>query len=81
MMLPEKPIECHACGSRMREEKSDMPFKVSRHKVVIFKDLPVFQCAGYGEFLIADPVMAEVEALFEKPGGIGIASKGGILAS
>jgi len=25
----------------MTEENSDMPFKVSRHKVVIFKDLPV----------------------------------------
>jgi len=50
----------------MQKEKSDMPFKVSRHKVVIFKDLPVLQCRGCGEFMIADPVMAEVEALLEK---------------
>jgi len=59
-------MKCHVCGSEMREEKSDMPFKVSRHKVVIFKDLPVFQCGGCSEVLIADPVMSEVEALLEK---------------
>jgi len=50
----------------MTEERSDMPFKVSQHKVVIFKDLPVFQCAGCGEFLVADPVMKQVEGLIEK---------------
>jgi hypothetical protein len=32
------------------------------------KDLPVSQCAGCGEFLIADPVMTEVETLLEKSG-------------
>jgi len=62
----EVPMKCHVCGSEMRKEKSDMPFKAGRNKVVIFKDLPVFQCAGCGEFLIADPVMAEVEASLEK---------------
>jgi len=59
-------MKCHVCGSDMKEEHSDMPFKVSRHKVVIFKDLPVFQCTGCGEFLLADPVMAEVEGLLDK---------------
>jgi len=59
-------MKCHVCGSEMKKEESDMPFKVSRHKVVILKDLPVFQCGGCGEFLIADPVMAEVETLLEK---------------
>ena len=62
----EKQMKCHVCGCDMNEEKSDMPFKISQHKVVIFKKLPVFQCVGCGEFLIADPVMVEVEALLEK---------------
>ncbi len=51
----------------MKEEKSDMPFKISQHKDVIFKALPVFQCIGCGEFLLADPVMGEVEGLLEQP--------------
>ena len=59
-------MKCHVCGNEMHEEKSDMPFKISQHKVVIFKDLPVLQCTGCGEFLIADPVMAEVEASLGK---------------
>jgi len=50
----------------MTEECSDMPLKVSRHKVVIFKDLPVFQCSGCGKFLLADPVMAQVEKMLGK---------------
>jgi len=50
----------------MTEENSDMPFKVSRHKVVIFKDLPVFQCSGCGEFLLSDPVTAQIETMLEK---------------
>jgi len=59
-------MKCHVRGCEMTEEKSDMPFKVSQHKVVIFKNFPVIQCTGCGEFLLADPVMAEVEALLEK---------------
>jgi len=59
-------MKCHVCGCEMTEEKSDMPFKISQHKVVIFKDLPVIQCTGCGEFLLTDSVMAEVEALLDK---------------
>jgi len=59
-------MKCHVCGCERTEEKTDMPFKVIRHKVFIFKDFPVIQSTGCGEFLLADPVMVEVEALLEK---------------
>ncbi|MDQ6968060.1 MAG: YgiT-type zinc finger protein [Mariprofundaceae bacterium] len=59
-------MKCHVCGSDMTEEYSDMPFKLSQHKVVIFKDLPVLQCSGCGEFLLADPVMVQVESMLER---------------
>ncbi len=50
----------------MKEEKSDMHFKANQHKVVTFKDLPVIQCTGCGEFMLTDQVMADVEALLAK---------------
>jgi len=54
-------MKCHVCGSEMIVEQSDMPFKITQHKVVIFRDLPVASCQGCGEFLLDDQVMAQVE--------------------
>jgi len=53
------------CWCDMLAENSDMPFKVTQHKVVILKDLPVLQCHGCGEFLLDDQVMTKVEEMLK----------------
>lgn len=45
----------------MHETQSDMPFKIDASHIVIFKELPVFQCEQCGEYLIEDAVMSRVE--------------------
>lgn len=40
-----------------------MPFKVRDKGIVIFKELPVFQCQNCPEYLIEDAVMARIEEL------------------
>jgi YgiT-type zinc finger domain-containing protein len=37
---------------------TDLPFKVSHGTIVILKHLPVVQCEGCSEYLIADAVFA-----------------------
>lgn len=45
---------------------TDLPFKVSARTIVILKDLPVAQCDGCSEYLIADAVFGKVEELLSK---------------
>lgn len=40
---------------------TDLPFKVSDRTIVILKHLPVSQCEGCSEYLIADAVFEKVE--------------------
>ena len=47
----------------MRGSITSLPFKVSERTIVILKDLPVEQCEGCSEYLLADPVLARVEML------------------
>ena len=56
---------CYRCGSRMEERITDLPFKLSDSSIVIIKGLPVTQCSGCGEYLLADAVMAQVEQIEE----------------
>ena len=59
-------MKCHGCGGTLEPTVSDMPFKTGEKRIVIFKELPVLQCGSCAEYLIEDPVMAEVDALLAK---------------
>jgi YgiT-type zinc finger domain-containing protein len=56
---------CHTCGGKTEERITDLPFKLSDSSIVIIKGLPVTQCSGCGEYLLADAVMARVEQILE----------------
>jgi YgiT-type zinc finger domain-containing protein len=59
-------MKCHVCGSELRPVTTDLPFKRSDSTIVIVKGLPVLQCAGCSEYLLADPVMARVEEILDQ---------------
>jgi YgiT-type zinc finger domain-containing protein len=59
-------MKCRVCGSLLRATTTDLPFKVSDRTIVILNDLPVAQCEGCSEYLIADAVFAKVEELLSK---------------
>jgi YgiT-type zinc finger domain-containing protein len=50
----------------MMPETTSLPFKVGERSIVIVKDLPVLQCEGCREYVLADPVMERVERMLEK---------------
>ena len=59
-------MKCRVCGSLLESTTTDLPFKVSDRTIVILKHLPVAQCQGCSEYLIADEVFAKVEELLSK---------------
>jgi YgiT-type zinc finger domain-containing protein len=59
-------MKCRICGGTLQATTTDLPFKVSDRTIVILKHLPVEQCEGCGEYLIADAVFAKVEELLAK---------------
>lgn len=59
-------MKCRVCGGTLRATTTDLPFKVSDRTIVILKRLPVAQCDGCGEYLIADEVFARVEELLSR---------------
>lgn len=59
-------MKCRVCGSLLRATTTDLPFKVSDRTIVILKGLPVAQCDGCTEYLIADTVFVKVEELLSK---------------
>ncbi len=59
-------MKCRVCGAGLQTTTTDLPFKVSERTIVILKDLPVVQCEGCSEYLIADAVFAKVEALLSQ---------------
>jgi len=56
-------MKCGVCGSTLHATTTDLPFKVNEQTIAILKNLPVAQCDGCREYLIADPVFARVEQL------------------
>jgi YgiT-type zinc finger domain-containing protein len=60
-------MNCHTCGTPLNHIVTDLPFKLEQKRIVIFKDLPVLQCDGCGEFLLEDAVMAKLEAILYRP--------------
>lgn len=47
-------MKCRVCGAKLRSTTTDLPFELSERTIVILKGLPVEQCEGCNEYLIAD---------------------------
>lgn len=62
-------MKCAVCGSELRQAVTDLPFKVSDSSIVIFKGLPVSQCARCPEYLIQDDVLRRVDEILTKVEG------------
>ena len=58
-------MKCHICGAQLEPVVTDLPFKVSKKKIVIIEDLPIHQCSQCPEFLLDDFVMERVETILE----------------
>jgi YgiT-type zinc finger domain-containing protein len=54
-------MKCHMCGSELKPQITDLPFKISETSIVILKGLPVLQCENYSEYALEDPVMERLE--------------------
>ncbi|HEY3305466.1 MAG TPA: YgiT-type zinc finger protein [Candidatus Binatia bacterium] len=54
------------CGAGMNRISTDLPFKLSEDRIVIFKQLPVLQCNACREYLIEDAVMARIDTLLRQ---------------
>ena len=58
-------MKCTVCDARMQPVITDLPFKLSEERIVILKQLPVFQCEACREYLIEDAVMARIDTMLE----------------
>jgi YgiT-type zinc finger domain-containing protein len=56
-------MKCTVCGAGMNPITTDLPFKLSEERIIIFKQLPVLQCGACREYLIEDTVMARIDAM------------------
>jgi YgiT-type zinc finger domain-containing protein len=61
-------MKCHPCGAELISQKTDLPFKVSDHTIVIIKAMPVLQCGNCHEYLIKDSAMQKVDVILVKAG-------------
>ena len=59
-------MRCTVCGARMSSVITDLPFKLSEERIVIFKQLPVLQCEACREYLIEDAVMARIDTMLAR---------------
>ena len=59
-------MKCTVCGASMNRINTDLPFKLSEDRIVIFKQLPVLQCRACREYLIEDAVMARIDTLLKQ---------------
>lgn len=58
-------MKCFQCGANLEEVVTNLPFKISRHAIVIVKQLPVLQCERCSEYLLEDSVMERVDLILE----------------
>lgn len=56
-------MKCHVCGAELKRVVIDMPFKTGLSRIVIIKQMPVFQCEHCGEYMLADDVMGRIEIM------------------
>ena len=59
-------MKCHVCGGEMLRIVTDLPFKVSRKMIVIFKELPVVQCERCSEYVLEDRILERVDVMLGK---------------
>jgi len=59
-------MKCAVCGGELSRATTDPPFKISDTSIVIFKGLPVIQCANYPEYLMEDEVLRRVDQILAK---------------
>jgi YgiT-type zinc finger domain-containing protein len=62
-------MRCEVCGAELTAIRTDLPFKVRETGIVIFKGLPVLQCAHCPQYLIEDAVLARVDAILGRVDG------------
>lgn len=58
-------MNCTMCGSLMEPIQTDLPFKLNNRRILVVKDLPVYQCRSCGEFMLSDQVMEALDRLIE----------------
>jgi len=58
-------MKCHVCGGDIQETVTDLPFKLSDHRILVVKGLPIQQCTSCGEYLLTDQVMQHLEDIIE----------------
>jgi YgiT-type zinc finger domain-containing protein len=56
-------MKCTVCRAGMNPINTDLPFRLSEDRIVVFKQLPVLQCGACREYLIEDAVMARVDTM------------------
>ncbi len=61
-------MRCHICGGKMVPIKTDLPFKTHRQSIVIFKNLPVYQCENCIEYMLDDAIMENIDHILENMG-------------
>lgn len=59
-------MKCHVCGAELKRVVTDMPFKTGLNRIVIIKQMPVFQCEHCGEYVLADDVMGRIEIMLTR---------------
>ena len=57
-------MKCGLCGGHMESVRTDLPFKLEDHRIIVVKDIPVEQCTSCGEYELSDTVMEHLEMLF-----------------
>jgi len=59
-------MKCRVCAGDLQPMRTDLPFKISEHTIVIVKDLPVFQCERCSEYSMDDATFARVEEMLAR---------------
>jgi len=58
-------MKCAKCGAVMEKTKTDLPFKIGPHSIIIVKDVPVYQCSKCIEYEIEDAIMVKIERILD----------------
>lgn len=62
-------MRSHVCGGEIQNTITDLPFKLSDHRILVVKSPPVEQCSSCGEYLLSDHVTQDLEDMIESTFG------------